>query len=178
MPEIVKRDREEEPIVFNVEEMGASGKAKVRHVGGWVVKILQKTRKNVRRNLFTANSVTLASVKTQSRLCEIIEEEIIQPNDKLEESSKFPESLEVTENFQYRNRGLIHISDKAYNFFFSLEQQRVLLLNDAKLKKCSNSMVDKAHVPLLSDKVLKEEWAKCFRPDVVTSEHVSTCIEN
>ena len=37
MQEIVKRDREEKPIVFNVEEMGASGKAKVRHVGGWVV---------------------------------------------------------------------------------------------------------------------------------------------
>lgn len=111
-------------------------------------------------------------------MCEIIEEEIIQPYDKPEESSKFPESLEVAENFQSRNRGLIHISDKVYKFFLYLEQQRVLLLNDAKWKKCSDGMVEKAHVALLSDRVLKEEWVKCFGPDVVASEHVSTSIEN
>ena len=57
MKEVVKKDREEEPVFFNVGEMGASGKAKVRHVGGWAIKkLLSKARKYVTRNMFSAFS--------------------------------------------------------------------------------------------------------------------------
>ena len=47
----------------------------------------------------------------------MLEEDIIQPYSELSESSKFPETLEVTERRQFRERSLIHISDKAYLFF-------------------------------------------------------------
>ena len=85
--------------------------------------------------MFTDNSDTLVSVKRHPNLCEIVEENLVVPFCKLEESSLYQDSLEVTESLQFRNRGLIHISDNALIFFMSLEQQRVLLLNDTKLKK-------------------------------------------
>ena len=59
------------------------------------------------------SSSTLATVENQQRACELLEENIIQPYHQLEQSSKFPESLQVTEARQYRQRGLLHISDDA-----------------------------------------------------------------
>ena len=44
----------QEPVRFVVEEMSVSGKAKVRHVGGWAIrKILKKERKYARLNMNT-----------------------------------------------------------------------------------------------------------------------------
>ena len=91
-----------------------------------------------------------------------MEENIIQPFDQLEESSKFPESLQVTEERQYRQRGLLHISDHAYVFFLSLEQRRVDLLNFQVLKKACEDMVEAARDSLSSEETLKERWRKCF----------------
>ena len=47
----------------------------------------------------------------------------------------FPDTLQVTEGRQYRERGLLHISDQAYIFFMALEKKRVDLLNLNILKK-------------------------------------------
>lgn len=172
LKEVVKKDVEEEAVVINVDDMGASGKAKVRHVGGWVVrKILEKARKYVQRNLFTANSATLSSVKkaqptyarsSRKKLLALI------LNWKKRKLS-IPREL-VTENLQFRSRGLIHISDRAYKFFLSLEQQRVILLNDSKLKKDNDLMVEKAHQEMLNNDVLKAEWLDCFTVDLVSEE--------
>lgn len=135
LKEVVMRDRNEEPVVFDVEVMDSVGKAKVHHVGGWVVKkLLKKSWKYVMSNMYTENSETLASVKKQSTMCEIIEENLVAPYSKLEESSLYQDSLQVTESLQFRNRGLIHITDNTFLFFMSLEQERVLLLNDSKIK--------------------------------------------
>ena len=41
----------------------------------------------------------------------------------------------MTEGRQYRERGLLHISDQAYIFFMELEKRRVELLNLHILKK-------------------------------------------
>ena len=44
----------QEPVHFVVDEMSASGKAKVRHVGSWAIrKILKKDRKYARLNMNT-----------------------------------------------------------------------------------------------------------------------------
>ena len=136
MKEVMKKDREEEPVFFNVGEVGASGKAKVRHVGGWAIKkLLSKARKYVTRNMLSASRETLSTVRKHITLCEIIEENLVVPYAKLEEHSIYQESLEVTESLQYRNRGLIHILENAFVFFMALEQQRVSLLNHTKLRK-------------------------------------------
>ncbi len=44
--DITEKDMQEEPTTICVEEMDSCGKAKVRHVGGWVIrKLLEKFRK-------------------------------------------------------------------------------------------------------------------------------------
>ena len=47
----------------------------------------------------------------------------------------FLDTLQVTEGRQYRERGLLHISDQAYIFFMELEKRRVNLLNVHILKR-------------------------------------------
>ena len=49
-------------------------------------------------------------------MCELMEENVIVPFAKLSQSTKVAETLYVTEARQYRERGLIHISDNAYRF--------------------------------------------------------------
>jgi len=56
---VVKRERNEEPVVFDVEAMDSLGKAKVRHVGGWVVKKLLTLRKYVMSNMYTVKLLLL-----------------------------------------------------------------------------------------------------------------------
>lgn len=174
MKEVVNKEREEEPVFCNVGEMGASGKAKVRHVGDWAIKkLLSKARKYVTRNMFSASRETLVTVRKHVILCEIIEENLVVPYAKLEEHSIYQESLEVTESLQYRNRGLIHISDNAFVFFMALEQQRVALLNHTKLRKLRGDL-SVAHQDLTKNEDLREKWAECF--DLVTyTSHKVIC---
>ena len=96
------------------------------------------------------------------------------PYAKLEEQSIYQESLEVTESLQYRNRGLIHISDNTFVFFMGLEQQRVSILNHTKLRKLRGHLVSVAHQDLMKNEDLREKWAECFNHVTVTS-HKVTC---
>ena len=66
---------------------------------------------------------------------ELLEENVIVPFAKLSESTKVAETLDVTEARQYRERGLILISDNAYRFFLAMESERLKLINNHKLKK-------------------------------------------
>ena len=155
--------RRQEIIPFDVQEMSEVGKSKIRRVGGWAVrKVLNRARKHILRNVNTNSRFTLASVKKQQLLCELLEENIIQPYAMLEESSKFPETLEVTEARQYRQRGLLHISDEAYLFFLKLEKRRVELLNLYVLNRAREEMVELALVELRADQELKDSWLSCF----------------
>ena len=92
----------------------------------------------------------------------MLEEDIIQPYSELSESSKFPETLEVTERRQFRERSLIHISDKAYLFFLHLEQRRVELLNVQILKRARDEMVEKVMTELKGDGKWEASWLMCF----------------
>ncbi len=102
--DIIEKDMQEEPMTICVEEMDSCGKAKVRHVGGWVIrKLLEKSQKYMEANIFTKSSGTLSSVIKYNRMCELIEEALVTPFSKLEEDSLFPETLQVTENLQHRS---------------------------------------------------------------------------
>ena len=70
---------------FDVDQMSAVGRSKVRHVGGWAVrKVLNRSRKYIQRNVFTKCSSTLARVETQQMACELIAETVIRPHSELE----------------------------------------------------------------------------------------------
>ena len=153
---VVRQDRMD-GVDFNVEEMDVVGRSKVRHVGGWTVrKILTRARNYTRKNVYTNHNSTLAKVETKQRVCELLEENIIQSFDQLQETSVFQKALQVTEARQYRQRGLLHISDNAYLFFTKLEQRRVQLLNNRVLKKERNNRVEAAIRTLLMDEDLQE----------------------
>lgn len=57
----------------------------------------------------------------------------------LEKSSKYPQSLAVTEDRQYRQRGLTHIEDAA---FIEAESVRIQHLNENKMKQLQEDVVD------------------------------------
>ena len=102
---VVKQQRQEEPIHFDVDQMSGVGRSKVRHVGGWAVrKVLNRSRKYIQRNVFTKCSSTLARVEAQQIACQLLEENIIRPHSELEENSMFPDTLQVTEGRQYREK--------------------------------------------------------------------------
>lgn len=98
-------------------------------------KVLNCARKYMQMNIYTNSELTMASVRKQQLICELLAENVIQPFVELEEKSKFPETPEVTEGRQYHQRGLLHISDPTYLFFLELEKKRVKLLNRQILKK-------------------------------------------
>ena len=139
-------------------------------------KVLSRARRYVQKNVHTNSSSTLATVENHQRVCELLEENIIQPYHQLEESSKFAETLQVTEARQYRQRGLLHISDEAYLFFLNLEQRRVDLLNMHILKRAREEMVEAAINSITNDEELKSSWTRCFQnyatEDKVLDRHI------
>ena len=124
-------------------------------------KVLNHARKSMQKNVYTSSRATLASVEEKQRMCELLEKTIIQPYAKLEESTRYKEMLEVTEGRQYRERGLLHISDAAYLFFLELEK-RVQLLNLQVLNQERENMVETALTTLPGDEELKASWLSCF----------------
>lgn len=161
--QLTRRERQEEVIHFDVNEMSAVGKAKVRHVGGWAVrKVLEKARRYVRANLYSENSETMNSVRRQHNICELIEESLVGSVAILEKESTCKETLQVTEARQYRERGLIHINDSVFRFFMALESYRVSLLNDRKMRREGSNLVEVAYQKLAGNEDLKVKWVQCF----------------
>ena len=164
---VVKQEIDMTPIQFNVQEMSAAGRAKLRHVGAWAVrKVLEKARNYVRQNIFTENSNTLQKVYQQQYICELLEEYIVVPFSQIEKTTKFPETLEVTENRQYRSRGLLHIGDSVYMFFITLESLCVSLVNSAKLSVHRENIVQAAYEEIAKNNSLKLDWKKCFPSEI------------
>ena len=156
LSESIRDDQRNEAIEFSVEEMSAVGRSKVRYVGGWAIrKILENSRKFVKVNIYTENKSTLQKVHRHHRMCELLEENVIVPFPKLSESTKVAETLDVTEARQYRERGLIHISDNAYFFFMAMESERVKLINHHKLKEQKEDLIEVAKCTLKNNQELK-----------------------
>jgi ATP-dependent DNA helicase PIF1 len=138
----MKKLQMEEPIPFNVCQMSEEGQSKVRHVGAWAVrKVLENGRRYVRQNMFSPSMKTTTSVQKNHTKCNLLEENVIVPFSVLQEKSEYPDTLQVTENRQYRERGLIHISDSAFDFFLMLEQERVDNINEQRLKQFKDNTV-------------------------------------
>lgn len=173
----IDREHNTADIIFNVSEMHAEGLAKLRHVGAWAFrKELERSRRYLRNNMFSMNTDTRNNLKAAHAKCELLEECAIVQYSWLKDNTQFPETLEVTENRQYRERGLLHISDCAYNFILRLESLRVELVNNHRLKQSSNkdSFVDDAILSLHDNEELRSLWSVVFEGSDADQE-VSTC---
>lgn len=75
---IIGNDTQSQPVLLQVQEMDAVGKAKVRHVGSWVVrKLLSKYRRYVRSNIYTQNSTTLQSVVAHNKKRQLVDNNLV-----------------------------------------------------------------------------------------------------
>ena len=90
----------------------------------------------------------------------------------LETSTKYPSTLAVTEEKQYRSRGLTHITDQAYEFLLDAEDQQITLLNEEKVKNFKETTIENATEAFNNNPTLLSEWLSCFPPDVIYSKKV------
>ena len=110
------KSRDEMVSTFSVKQMNDVGKGKVRFVAAWAVsRVLQKAKKYVRDNLYTASSATRSQVNKCLHKIEVIESIVVIPCGILCSETKYPGTLELTESRQYRTHGLIHVSDQFKN---------------------------------------------------------------
>ena len=172
----IKQKENHSPVVLNVEEMNVDGKAKVRHVGGWAVrKAMEKSRRYVRENKFSCNSDVRVRLMRETRKVELLEEFVITPYEVLGSTSETRETLAVTEARQFRERGLLHISDKSYRFFMTLEQKRINHINEGKLKMLADNMVEEALRTVTKDEELRARFADIFS-ESLDAEDNKVCI--
>lgn len=137
------KKKEIEPIEFNVAEMNGVGLGKVRYVGAWAVrKCLNKGRRYVTANKNSEANNTRERLEREMKMLDLLENNIITPHEVLEKTTAYPQTLSVTESRQYRERGLLHITDSAREFFTLLEQERVDLINFQRLSLLKGDMVD------------------------------------
>lgn len=80
----------------------------------------------------------LERVHKEMEKVNLLEKNIIAPFAILSGTTGNPEMLHVTESRQFRERGLLHISDDAHGFFMSLEQERVNNINCNKPDRLSS----------------------------------------
>lgn len=152
----------------------------MRHVGGWVVrKEKERCRRYVRQNMFSQSTDTRQSLQIAHAKCQLLEENVIVQYAWLKDNTNTPGTLDVTEDHQYRERGLLHISDEAFNFFKRLEEIRVEQMNTAKMASPDNKgdLVDNTIQMANADPLLSTAWREAFK-DVETNKLVSTPVAN
>ena len=90
----------------------------------------------------------------------------------LETSTKYPSTLAVTEEKQYRSRGLTDITDQAYEFLLDAEDQQITLLNEEKVKNLKETTIENATEAFNNNPTLLIKWLSCFSSDVIDSKKV------
>jgi hypothetical protein len=157
----VRKQEEQDPVCFRVDEMESEGKGKIRYIGGWAVrKSLEKSRRYVEANKQSETKAVGEKVVKEMKKMHLLENNVIMPFATL---SNF--TLNVTECHQFRERGLLHISDGAYEFFLSLEQERVNNINLVKLTSHQSNMVDMSIKAVSSNKTLINHFGGLFHLD-------------
>lgn len=172
--QVSTKEANQEVVVLDDDEMSAAGRSKVRHVGGWAIrKVLEKSIRYMRENIYTENAETMKSVRRNHNICELIEDSLVGSMAVLEQECQHKETLQVIEARQNRERGLIHIKDAVYQFFMTLESQRVQLLNQQTMLKEGANMVEAAYQKLAKNNELKLKWQERFNSDDLEEKTVN-----
>jgi len=107
----------------------------------------------------------MSKVEKSTSKVELIQDELCVQYMSIATSSKYQATLDVTESRQYRERGLIHISDEAFEFFMLLEQNRVEMLNKKRLRNLGSEMIEKTLEEMKGSDELNSKWKDCFDED-------------
>ncbi len=153
-----------EQITLQVSEMGADGRGKVRYIGGWAVrKLLEKSKRYIIENNRSETKEVIERVSREMKKVLLLQNNLIVPSQILQETTKQPETLHLTESRQFREHGLLNISDGAYEFFMILEQQRVNQINSARLSQQGPKLVEDSIDSVTNDQVLQDTFLNLFQ---------------
>ena len=145
---------------------GQDGRAKLRYVGGWTIKkLIDNTRRYFNENKMSQSGRVRTRINKEIMKLQLLENNIDVSHECAQISSAYPETLDLIEFRQYRGRGLIHISDDAFEFFMLLEQERVNKINTDRLSSLQNSMVDDCITKCVENSILQAAFVGLFRPD-------------
>jgi hypothetical protein len=122
-------------------------------------------------NKLSQSSHVRRTLKNELTKVEILQDNIVVPYEHLERTSSTLDATAVTESLQFRERGLLHISDSAFNFFLALEQERVNRINMEKISLHKTDLVDEALTEVLQHKDLQQMFFKLF--DAADDDSVS-----
>ena len=140
------RLQETRQVSFKVSSMGAEGRGKIRFIGGWAIrKSLEKSRRYATENHHSQSKEVIGKVVREMRKASVLQNDVIVSPKSLREISEIPETLDLTESRQYREHGLLDISDNAYYFFMLLEQQRVDQINADRFCQLRSNIITKIY---------------------------------
>ena len=105
---------------------------------------------------------TRNKLKKEMEMLDLLNNNIVITNTVIEKSSAYPQTLSLTESRQYRERGLLHITDSAHEFFLRLEQERVDHINLQKFTLLKVDMVDESILDVLKNESLKNKFIDLF----------------
>ena len=171
----VNHRHETEELNFRVSDMLVEGLAKLRHVSGWAIrKELEHCRWYIGQNMHSQSRETRQNVHVAYAKWELLQEHIFVQYSWLKDNTDAPGTLEVTEDRQYRERGLIHICDEAFECFKVIEGIRVHAMNMSKMMSSDQKaeFADDA-VKTINDATVAATWKPAFR-DVEDTKEVST----
>ena len=107
-------------------------------------------------------SKTRDQLKKEMGMLDLLNNNIVIPYTVIEKCSVYPETLNVTESRQYRERGLLHITDSSHEFFLLLEQERVNHINLQMFSLLKVDMVDESIRDVLKNESLKNKFISLF----------------
>ena len=90
----------------------------------------------------STNESTRISSTRRHEICCLLEEHLIANFETLSVATNYPQTLLVTEDRQFRNRGLSHIEDCAYEFFLETEVVRVNYVSEQQLSLHRDNLVN------------------------------------
>lgn len=170
----VERATVNDPLAFDVKAMPSEGLGKIRHIGAWAIrKVVSDQKRYVRSNMMSTNEQTRLSVLKRLKLASLLEEHVIANFEALSASTQYPETLAVSEDRQFRNRGLSHIEDLAFEFFLEAEATRVSCLNDHKLALYGEHLVSQTESEMKGDRRIRQKWLDCFPVEEKETKMVS-----
>ena len=142
----------------NVWDMSNEGKGKVRYVGGWaIITLINGHKRYVVQNMASTNPLARQQLAQRYTYITILESLLAQSSN-IHSSTNFKETLSVTDNKQFRQNSLVHISDDAFKSFMALEQMRIKTLCHNKLNVLKQDLLPIAVTGVKGDQQLKNIW--------------------
>ena len=124
-------------------------------------KELERCCRFIRENLYSQQ--LRIRVLIERTKCELLEDNVIVQYSWLKDNTRFSESLEVTEDRQFREHGLLHISDQTFCCFKRIEEIRVVEMNRDRLVPGNRSdFLDVVIEKIQCYEILRDAWRGAF----------------